>query len=207
MENKQFQPTYAAFGIGWSFNFSRGQIDTLIAISARTEMGFPYGFPGGKESPEDEKNPLNTIKREWMEEVGFPVFALLNKFYIKKRRNDDGSGESFCNHFYFFQGEDGERMRPTPRTKDTIKEVKWVSLLEAEKLKLRYSQRGALIEFCYVLEETMKEETEIALRGLSYKMFFRPSTINGEITVKPQHIKNIGYLIPRDVLPVLPRGF
>jgi len=80
-------------------------------------------------------------------------------------------------------------------------------LMEVEKLQLRYSQRGALIEFCYVLEETMKEETEIALRGLSYKMFFRPSTINGEITVKPQHIKNIGYLIPRDVLPVLPRGF
>ena len=65
--------------IGWSFNFSRGQIDTLIAISARTEMGFPYGFPGGKESLEDKKNP-----REWAGGVrgdqrvfGFSLFGAI----------------------------------------------------------------------------------------------------------------------------------
>ncbi|HEY4715464.1 MAG TPA: NUDIX hydrolase [Candidatus Paceibacterota bacterium] len=177
-----FKPSYASFGAGYFLNHEKEQIDVMLALSQYGDL--PYGFPGGKENAEDGKDPIKTANREWDEESRL---RLINPslFYTHRRRNDDGSGSGFSNYFYHSQ-EEGNRREPQAAKKDSIKEVKWFSMLEAEAMPLKLSHLGALIELCYHLEETQKD-SEMAmayLKKLALKMFVRPSTLWGTNRIK-----------------------
>jgi hypothetical protein len=182
METKTFRQSYSSFGINWFINPKTNEIEVILALSKDGDL--PYGFPGGKQNAEDLCNPATTRDRECDEE-GSPRLINPVEFYVHKRRNDDGSGTGYPN--YFSHSQEGKRKRKTkPVLKDTIIETRWLTLLEAETLPMKMSHRGALIEFCFHLEEILKDN-EVAmayLRKLSYKLFERPSALFGNNRVK-----------------------
>lgn len=182
MQNESpFTHRYASFGIAYFLNYAESQIDVLVALSNKTHL--PYCWLGGKEASKDANNPLNTLEREVDEESSLKLINPCG-FYEHRRRNDDGTATPFINHFYFSDEE--EKRKAEPKKTDSIKEVKWFSLEEAEALPMRLSHREALIEFCYFLEETMATNAMVKenLKKLFYKFFERPSTLYGMHRIK-----------------------
>lgn len=204
MELNHSLPTYAAFGICWAFDPYTRQIYVLIAESQNSCHGFPFGFPGGKQSHEDGSDMVKTVEREFKEEtrllIELPVPTW--RVFTKNRRNDDaGNGAPFRNYFLGFQVADRMEFKPEPAMKDTVKEVKWYSLQDAERLPLKNDHRLALIELCYQLEENLKVEMKDALMALTFKMFHRPGDIHQNVLIKPEHQASITQILPERILP------
>ena len=98
--------------------------------------------------------------------------------------------EIYVNHFFISWEEKGVYRKPTPQGKDSIEEIGWFALKEAELLPLKSSHRLALIELCYHLEKLATQNQSIAwaLGELIYSYFEKPSETNGKLLVKNDRI-------------------
>lgn len=199
-----FQPKYASFLI--LLKIEQGAIKIVLNKTKKAEF-FPWGYPGGKEEEIDKSNFLRTAVRESDEETSLDIGLCLDK-KIKlgeiSRRNDNPNLPHFINYFHlvFLKG---NQIPVITDKKESIIEVGWFNLRQAEQMELKIQHRIILIELWYVLNDLASTDPNIAkaVYGFNFEKFVRPSENFWKLKVKPEYSELIGYFLPKHTYRML----